>query len=302
MKKIAKWGAIALGAVIVIALAGFGVTYVTAENAMAEKQQVTPAKVTVPTDAESIARGEHLVAIRGCVDCHGKDYGGRAFIEDPAIGRFVGTNLTSGQGGVAKNYEDADWVRAIRHGVGPGGKKLLFMPSHEFFGIDNHDLGQMIAYLKSLPPVDRDPGKTEVGPMARVLYTVGELPLLPAEMIDHDAPRTDAPPEGPTAEYGEYLAAGCTGCHGAGFSGGKIPGTPPEWLPASNITPDKETGIGEWSEQEFVAALRKGERPDGSTVNTTYMPIAVTKKLKDHEISAIYKYLKTVPAKAEGNR
>lgn len=302
MKKIMKWVAIGLGVVIVLALVGFGVIYMTAESAIAEKVEVTPAEVEVPTDQESIERGKHLVAVRGCADCHGEDYSGRAFIDEPPVGRYVGTNLTSGSGGIGKSYSNEDWVRAIRHGVGPGGEKLLFMPSHEFFAIDNNDLGQMIAYLKSLPPVDNDLGESEVGPMARVLYTIGEFPLLPAETIDHDAPRQEAPPEGPTAEYGEYLATGCTGCHGEGFSGGKIPGTPPEWPPASNLTPEKETGIGDWSEQDFVTALRQGKLPDGSDINAEYMPISVTKHFKDHEITAMYKYLQSVPAKAEGNR
>src|SRR5690606_25887190 len=143
-------------------------------------------------------------------------------------------------------------------GIGPDGKPLLFMPSQEFYPLSDEDLGALIAYLESLPAVDHTPGKSSVGPLGRVLFLAGQLPLLPAEMIDHDAERRATPAPGPTAEYGAYLATGCTGCHGAGFSGGKIPGTPPEFPAASNITPHEATGIGTWAEADFFRALREG--------------------------------------------
>ena len=102
----------------------------------------------------------------------------------------------------------------------------------------------------------------------------------------------------PTAKYGEYLAIGCTGCHGPTLSGGKIPGGPPDWKPAANITP---AGIGRYSETDFIRELREGKRPDGSDV-APLMPWRLTKSMTDVELKAVYAYLGTVPPKAYGNR
>jgi mono/diheme cytochrome c family protein len=202
---------------------------------------------------------------------------------------------------VGESYTDQDWVRAIRHGIGPDRKPLLFMPSHEYNVLTDEDLSALVAYLRSVPPVDNSPAKSTVGPIGRLLFLKGDLHLLPAEIIDHDAPRPTAPVPGPTAEYGAYLSTGCTGCHGASFSGGKIPGTPPEFPPAANITPDPETGIGAWTEADFFRSLREGRRPDGSEL-AAEMPWQLTRQMTDDEIRAIWLHLRSVPAKAEGGR
>jgi hypothetical protein len=97
-------------------------------------------------------------------------------------------------------------------------------------------------------------------------------PLVPAEMIDHEGPRPTAPPPGVTVEYGAYLAVGCTGCHGEGFSGGPIPGISPDWPEAANITQDPETGIGGWTREDFYRAMREGRRPDGTELREESCP------------------------------
>jgi len=301
MKRAAKWIGIPVGVVLGLAVLAIGVVYGLSEARMRKSYTVEPQAITIPTDAESLAMGKHLLTIRGCHDCHGDNYGGQVFMDD-APGLLVASNLTRGEGGVGSRYADADWVRSIRHGVGPNGRSLLFMPSYEYYPIGDEDLGKMIAYLKSLPPVDNPLPKNSVRPLGRALFLAGQLPLLPAEMVDHSAPRTPAPPAGPTAEYGEYLAFSCVGCHGFGFSGGKIPGTPPDFPPATNITPDLESGIGSWTEEDFFRALRQGRRPDGSELNP-FMPwMTVTSQMTDDETRALWLYLRTVPAKPEGKR
>jgi len=117
-------------------------------------------------------------------------------------------------------------------------------------------------------------------------------------LIDHARPHAAHFDAEPTAKYGEYLAIGCTGCHGPTLSGGKIPGAPPEWKPAANITPE---GIGRYSEDDFMRILRTGKRPDGSAVDSA-MPWRLTKEMTDVELKAVFAYLKTVPAKAYGGR
>jgi mono/diheme cytochrome c family protein len=301
MRRAAKWIGIPLGALLGLLVVALGVVYGVTEARLRKSYLIEPQAVAIPTDAESLASGKHLLTIRGCHDCHGDDYGGRVFFDDTP-GRLIASNLTRGSGGVASHYSDVDWVRAIRHGVGPGRRPLLFMPSYEYYPISDEDLGKMIAYLKSVPAVDNTLPTNSIRPLGRALFLAGQLPLVPAEMIDHEAPRKPAPPPGATAAYGEYLATGCVGCHGFGLSGGKIPGTPPDFLPAANLTPDHESGLGNWTEADFFLAMREGRRPDGTAVDPLMPWATVTSKMTDDEIRAIWLYLRTVPAEPFGNR
>lgn len=233
------------------------------------------------------------------MDCHGQNLAGGPFIDDPAIGRIYAANLTAGNGGIA-DFTDIDWVRAIRHGVGPDNKPLLFMPSQEFYYLSDADLGDLIAYLKSVPPVDGPEPDSSPGPLGRVLFLAGEFPLVPAELIDHDAPRPSAPSPGVTVEYGQYLAVGCTGCHGTGFSGGPIPGVPPEWPPAANLTPSGE--LATWTEVDFITTMRSGVTPDGRELNSDFMPWPTISRLTDDELKALWLFLQQLPAKEAGTR
>ncbi len=196
---------------------------------------------------------------------------------------------------------ETDLVRAIRHGVGPDGQALIFMPSYEYYFFNDADLGAMIAYIKGTPPVDSDLPPIQVGPLGRILFLAGQFPLLAAEDINHDSPRPAPVERGATVQYGAYIAVGCTGCTGEGFSGGPIPGTPPDFPPATNITPDTTTGLGAWTEADFFRALREGKRPDGTEIDP-FMPWQNSGQMADDELSALWLYLQTVPPKAYGNR
>jgi cytochrome c553 len=194
-----------------------------------------------------------------------------------------------------------DWVRAIRHGIGPDGKPLLFMPSHEFNVMSDDDLGALIAYIQQLPPVDNELRPNSVRPLGRFLYARGMVPLVPAELIDHNAARPVSPQPGPTPEYGAYLATTCTGCHGESLSGGAIPGAPPSEFPPANLTPDQATGLGSWTEADFFRALREGKRPDGTAL-ASEMPWQAFAQMSDDEIRALWLHLRSVPPKPEGGR
>lgn len=240
-------------------------------------------------DSSLVRAGERLATIRGCNDCHGLDLGGRVLIDDPMFGRVVPPNLTPG--GATDTFSLADWDRAIRHGVRPDGKGYLIMPAHEMYLLSDEDLSAIVAYLRQLPPAHHDLPSNSVRPLGRALYLAGVLPLVPAELVDHDAARPAPPVPGPTPEYGHYLAIGCTGCHGADYGGGIVPGTS---MMAANLTADPETGLGTWTLGDFEHALRSGERPDGSKLDPA-MPIAATKMLNDTEVAAIWAFLQTVP-------
>lgn len=300
MKRTARWVGIGLGSLVGLLVVALGVVYGVSEYRIRKTYAVDPPELLARTDAAAFAAGRHIAVTRGCLDCHGENGGGRAFIESAPLARLFASNLTRGAGGIGAGYTDRDWIRAIRHGIGPDRKPLLFMPSHEFNSLSDEDMSSLVAYLKNLPPVDNALQENSVGPLGRVLFVTGQLPLLPVELIDHDAPRAPAPAPGVTVEYGAYLATGCTGCHGNGMAGGKIPGTPPDFPAAANLT-SHETGLQSWTEEDFFRLMRTGTRPDGSEVDP-FMPWKAAGKMTDDELRALWLYLRSLPPRELGAR
>lgn len=295
MKRILRWAGFGVVGVVLLLAVAYGALYGYTEYRLKRTFEVPRVALSLSDDPEVIARGRHIATVRGCVDCHGATLGGKLFIDAGPVGVLYASNLTVGRGGIGTTYSDADLITAIRHGVRPTGKPLLFMPSQEFNVLSDEDVVALVSYIRSLPAVHNELAPSRVGPLGRLLYATGQLPLVPADLIDHDAPRRAAPPAGATAEYGAYLATGCLGCHGHDLSGGKIPGTPPDFPPAANITPDEATGIGGWTEEEFITTLRTGKRPDGTELRPE-MPWQLTAQFEEYELQALWRYLRSVPA------
>jgi cytochrome c553 len=295
MKTWIKWsGYAAAGVAGVLVLSAAGV-YGVSESRYRKQYDIKAPMLAIPTDTASLVRGAHLVSsIGGCVDCHGDNLAGRPIIEDPALGNIYAMNLTRGKGGIGGTLTDADFERAIRHGVAPDGRPLKIMPSSDYINLSDADLASIVAYIKSLPAVDNVLPASSMGPVGRALFVAGMLPILHAERIDHGRVTVSNVTPAPTAEYGAYLASvGCKGCHGPALAGGKIVDGPPAWPPAANLTPSGPTK--DYTEAQFRTVLREGKRPNGFSVNEV-MPFRLTKNLSDDEIHAIYLYLKTLPA------
>jgi cytochrome c553 len=303
--NVARWIGIGLGSVVGLAVLAAGGVYAASESRLNKPYDVDPGDLTIRSDAASIERGRHFaVAIAKCADCHGPDLGGKRVIDDAGLGRIIGPNLTSGNGGIGKTYTDKDWVRALRHGIAADGRPLVFMPADELSGLSDQDTADLIAYVKSVPPVDSDLPMSSIGPVGRMLMVSGALPLLAAERIDHKATHPPSQLAKVDADYGKYLAqaGGCMGCHGPGLSGGQVPGTPPgdpNFPPATNLTSGGP--VGKWSEADFFKALRTGTRPDGTTLHP-FMPWKAAAQMTDTEMQAVWTYIQSVPAKEAGNR
>ena len=104
-----------------------------------------------------------------------------------------------------------------------------------------------------------------------------------------------------TKEHGAYVANMCIGCHGEHLSGGRIPGGPPDWPPAANLTPGEQSAMARYPDAAtFMAMLRSGKRPDGSPIKV--MPFESLGKLDDVDVQALHAYLKTVPPRPAGGR
>lgn len=282
---------------LLAALAG---VVVVASNAKINRNYIVPVRpVRIPGDAAAISRGQHIAQTRGCMDCHGKDFAGAKIMEDGAMGRLYGPNITMGGGGQVAMFTDVDWVRAIRHGVGPDGHGLFIMPSEEYAQLSDEDLGALVAFLKMVPPVTRSRPTTKLGPVSRVLLMLGKIKLS-AETIDHTQLRPSVVIPGVTAEYGRYVAAGCVGCHGTNYSGGKIAVGPPSWPEAANLTPHTDGRLAKWSEADFVNVMRTAKRPDGTELNPV-MPRTFA-PMDDVELKALYAFFKSLPSAAKGVR
>jgi cytochrome c553 len=247
-------------------------------------------KIVVPTDTASIARGRHLVeAVAVCTICHGENLGGKLAFEDAFLGRGYTANLTPGRGGVGRTYSNADWVRSIRYGVRPDGRGIIFMPSDYFNRISDADLGAIIAYLRSLPPVDNERTAVEVNLPARLLIDLGVFgDVVRAARIDFHASRT-APPSDP----GAYLVAlgGCTFCHGPHLTGGQGPEPgAPGGLDLTSTGP-----LSRWSLAEFVATMRTGINPEGHAIAPKNMPWLGYRNMTDEELRQIWEHLRSLP-------
>ena len=247
----------------------------------------------------AIARGAHLVNSRvACTGCHGPDLGGNVIIDVPIVGYWAAPNLTAGQGSVTRGFTAHEWDMAVRHGVRHTGHSSS-MPSADLANLADHELSDIVAYVLSLPPVERRMPPVRLGPVFSMV-TALDPNTLSAFRLDHQKPHAVEPPaQRPTPELGQHIAQVCRGCHGDHLSGGKVPGDPSMPLVA-NITPD-ESGLKAWTEADFMRAMRDGKRPDGSDLASA-MPWKTYGQMEDVELQALWAYLRTVPPMPKGRR
>ena len=271
MKKFIKWIAIMLGGLFVlIAVAGSMLYSDGIEKLNQTYPNLSVETVNIPTDADAIARGRHVATIWACTRCHGEDLGGMVLTNDPLSGlvplsgTIVASNLTSGTGGVSSSYTDIDWVRAIRHGVMPNGHVEALMFDYSI--MSDQDLGDLIAYIKQIPPVDTNYPEMSAGPILPIVDAIGLLPTA-AEKIDHAAPRPAVPTPGATAEYGGYLSVICTACHGNGIG---------------NV-------VKNWKQDEFIQTFHTGILSDGRKFGPT-MSSNTFREMTDTELTALWLY------------
>lgn len=257
--------------------------------------------------ASSAARGEYIVrSVAVCGSCHAADEkqpdgplsGGKEF-HDWRIGTSRAANLTSDPQTGLGAWSEAEIVRALRNGQSRDGRLLTpVMPYEWFHEMSDEDAFAVARYLKSLPPV-----RNEVKQSPNLMFKLGKLFLGPKPAMSVSASSRAA-----TAEYGGYLAQHvglCAECHTPRtgllqkadksrlFAGVT---NPPKDFPAkpSNLTPDPTTGIGGWSEDDFVQTMRSGKNPSGKSLNP-FMPWPQLRRMSDDDLRAMYRYLRTVP-------
>jgi cytochrome c553 len=270
MRKIIKWTAIMLGVLIGLVMITGVILYAVGKKKLRRAYAgIHVESVGIPSDPEAIARGRHVSIIWACTKCHGDNLGGRVFTKDPVgetiptFGRIPAANLTSGKGGIGRSFTDMDWIRAIRHGVRPANKPEIFM---KVTAISEQDLGDLIAYLKQLPPVDSDSTSLKYGPVIPITSALGIFAPVAGE-IDHNATQSANPVPQASAEYGRYLSSICAECHSGSIA-----------KPMKN-----------WSRQDFIRTFQTGLLPNGKRFGPTMSSKTFT-EWNEMELSALWLY------------
>jgi cytochrome c553 len=285
---------------------------VTAVGALACHQSVVPvseAAGTIAIDTGTlVTRGKYIVRNAAtCGGCHaaserdpdGPLSGGTEF-KDWRLGTIRASNLTPDSATGLGAWSERDIVRALRNGQTPSGRVLApVMPYDWMHRMSDPDAFAVAYYLKAQQPV-----RNQVRQGQNLIFKAAQLFRAPDDPI-----AVVSPPRGATAAYGDYLAnhvALCAHCHTPRsgirqeydnkkqYAGDA---TPPKEFPVnpSNITPDTATGIGGWSEEDFVRTMRTGVNPSGDTLNPI-MPWRTMGRMTGSDLRAIYRYLRTVPA------
>lgn len=294
MKNVLKWIGIVVGSVVGLVLVAGFVMFLVGNARLNKTYDFPPSELVLPTDEASLEQGKHRVESL-CAGCHGPDLSGiEKWFDAGPLGTIDSANLTSGDGGIGSFYTTEDFVAAIRHGVDEEGKPIFMPAVTSTSQLSDEDLAAIIAYLKTVPPVDHKTNGKNFTPLAKILFVVGVLPPLPVEVVSHDLHVT-APEAGPTAEYGEYMVNtnDCRVCHGPDLNGGPFP-DPTVTKISPNLTPGGEVAF--WSEEDFIKTIRTGVTPGGHELDPEFMPWKDYGKFYDDELKAIYAYLKTVPS------
>jgi mono/diheme cytochrome c family protein len=289
-RRLAKGLAIASAVVAgLVVLAAAGV-YVRSMLILGRTYDVPLVPIAVPTDSASVAEGARLAATRGCPSCHGARLEGRVVFEARGVARVVAPNLTR----AVREHSVAELARVIRHGVRRDGRSVFVMPSAAFAGLSDADLGRLIAFLGTVPPVDGPGYELTVWPRGRVGLATGKFKPVAAG-IDHAAVGREAPgaADGATERralarnprvLGGYVArTTCAECHGADLRGDPSIGGPGLEV------------VGGYSLADFTTLLRAGVASGGRELS---MMTATARErfvhLTDAEVLGLYLYLRAL--------
>ncbi len=312
MKKFLRIAGYVAGGIVLLLAAGF--IFFNSRYPDVEK----PSNVKVEITPERIKRGEYLANhVTGCMDCHavrdwskfaGPPVPGTQGAGGDKFGRELGfpgviyaKNITPAAIG---KWTDGELIRAITQGVNKDDQALFpIMPYLGFNHLSKEDLYSIVAYIRSLQPVEsKIPDRELDFPLNFVVKTIPPKSYTPAPEPD----RTN------TLEYGKYLVtiADCAGCHTPSVKGERIPGMdyaggeefnlPQGTLRTANITPDNETGIGRWTKEDFIGRFKTFASDSAANITVgpkgfnTIMPWTLMAGMSEEDLGAIYDYLRTV--------
>lgn len=273
-------------------LFGFFVTFVQVSfsNNRSRQYKAKDFSIQEMVKTADVELGKRLYTVRnGCIECHGADLSGAKIMENGAMGSIFGSNISPFK---LKDWSDEEIARAIRYGIHKSGRSLVFMPSFDFEAISMGDTAALVAYIRSVPAVEKESHTNTFGPIAKMLSAFGKIPVMfPAKIINLQKGFSEKPPEGPTVEFGKYLTNACIGCHGEDLKGGKIQGGDPSWPEAPNIRLGAES---KWNENLFKEVIKTGVSPISKNKLRAPMPVNLLAQMNEEEIQAIWLYLSSL--------
>ena len=298
MKKIFKWIGIGLGSLVGLILLVALVMFFIGNARLNKTYDFPTSNIALPTDEASLEFGKHRAEVL-CEGCHGADLSGiENWFSAGPLGTIDSANLTTGEGGFGREATSVeDYVRAIRHGIDPEGKPIFMPAVVSTANLSDQDLAAIIAYVKSVPPVDHVTHGQNFTPLAKIMLAAGMLGQLPVESVSH-ATQVSAPTKGVSKEYGEYMVNtnDCRVCHGPKLNGGKYPDPTIQKI-SPNLTPGGD--LSAWTEEQFITTLRTGVTPHGHNLDNEFMPWKNYSKFYDDELKAIWLYLQSIPAESQ---
>jgi mono/diheme cytochrome c family protein len=312
MKKIFK----ILGVIVMLVILGILGVMAYVKFALPNTDPVRDLKVEATP--ERIQRGEYLANhVTVCIDCHSnRDWnvysappiagttgkGGDVFDRRAGFpGVFYAKNITPA--GIGK-LSDGELFRSITTGMMHDGSAMFpVMPFMHYGTMDEEDIKSIIAYIRTLAPIENTIPQREVDfPFNFIINT-----------LPQKANFSKKPSETDIVKYGGYLvnAASCFDCHtkfdqgkydeANAFGGGRTFNLPAGILSSANITPDEETGIGHWTKQAFIDKFRyyrdsanMHRKVDIMKEMNSVMPWIMYAGMKDEDLGAIYEYLRTI--------
>ncbi|SFB76689.1 c-type cytochrome [Tropicimonas isoalkanivorans] len=250
-----------------------------------------------------LERGEYLVrGPAGCGNCHtplgpegpveGQELAGRLVEKNDAF-TAIAPNITPA--GAVADWSDEDLARSIREGIRPDGSLIGPPMPFEFYRrLSDTDLSAIVAFLRTVPAVENDPGES-----------VYNIPLPPA----YGPPVESVAdiPRGVTVEYGEYLSgpvAHCMECHTPMGPQGRLTETDlgrggfefhgPWGISVSANLTSHEDGLAEYTDAEIADMITKGVEPDGEQLLPP-MPYGYLARMTEDDLAAIILYLRSLP-------
>lgn len=299
--------------VILLLIVAVGVFALFIEFRAMPKYDVENINIHVDATPQRI-EGGRIMASMLCFSCHynskTQKFTGRLLSEAPQFGRIYSANITQDPVAGIGKLTDGQLIYLIRTGIKPDGEYVPpYMP--KLIHLADEDLYSIIAYLRSddrfVQPDQTVAHKSEQSFLTKFLVTIKAFK--PFEYPKEVIPLPDTTNLLAIGKYLTLYKYECYACHSKdfskndygfpeqskGFFGGgnkmfQLDGTPISTL---NISPDKETGIGNWAEDDFVRAVKTGVVSNGQPA--LRYPMIPYVNLTDAEAKAIYAYLKTVP-------
>ncbi len=309
MKKIFKVSLLII-AILIVAI-GIAASYISLRTI--PKYPTQKINIKVVATAERIERGTKLATML-CRNCHLNEttnkFTGKQLTDVKQFGQIFSSNITQDTiNGIGK-WSDGDLIYLIRTGLKPGGQYIPpYMPN--LVNISDEDLYSIISFLRSgnnwvQPDNARQPA-SKPSFFTNFLVTIGAVK--PYEFPSH---HILAPDTTNLVQWGKYIACyqlECFNCHSKDFAtnnnlvpekspgffggGNKMFTDEGKKINTLNITMDKNTGIGNWTKDQFIKAVKTGIVPNGEPALRSPMQPYIN--LTDKEVSAVYAYLKTIP-------